>query len=244
MIISQYTIEQTVTADSTLDFGDIEHQNAEIYESVEDGNYRQKEIIIDPLKSSPLHNTLFGTSGNEQRVGDTYSTGVKGGLDEYTKDISPDDLPHIDNYRAERQGIDIEASMGIFIVCALVIIIGKFLYDRNQVNSKVAREGGMRQKYRELIDGLISGSDGRLKILKETSDSIVLGYGVTGSITNYALIQTFKELSIEWRFESVVFGNHKYDWVFPEYKDQNEIGERITSDVEKYISNISNSSPF
>lgn len=125
---------------------------------------------------------------------------------------------------------------GIIIVI-VVIIIGKFLYDTNQQSSKIKKEGGMRNKYRELIEYLLSG-DSRSKIFHETTDSITLGLSNMGGSTLYVLTQAYGRLKVQWKVDSPLFGKHKLDWDFPEYGDQEKMVERILNDVEKYLQNV------
>lgn len=62
--------------------------------------------------------------------------------------------------------------MWIAIILVIVVfIIGKFLFDKNKQASKITMEGGMRNKYHELIEFLKAG-DSRSKIFQKTSDSI------------------------------------------------------------------------
>lgn len=133
--------------------------------------------------------------------------------------------------------------MTTFIIIIVLFIIGKFLYDKSQVDIKVGKEGGMRQKYKTLISHLLS-ADSNAKIIKESKDTIVIGNASAGGITNFGLIQTFNELTVQWRMESPIFGSHKLDWVFPEYGDQDKMIEKILNDLGKYQKNVIQSSPF
>jgi hypothetical protein len=133
--------------------------------------------------------------------------------------------------------------MTTFIIIVVAFVIGKFIYDKSQTNIKIGKEGGMRQKYKELIANLLT-SDKNAKIIKESNDTIIIGVASTGGITNFSLIQTFSELTIQWRMESPIYGKHNLEWSFPEYGDQNKMLERINSDLGKYQTNVIQSSPF
>jgi hypothetical protein len=123
------------------------------------------------------------------------------------------------------------------IVIIIVIITIKFFYDKSQQASKIAKEGGMRNKYRDLI-GYIIESDPKTKIFREDSDSITLGVSTIGGTTLFILTQTFGKLTVQWKVDSPVFGKHKMEWDFPEYGDPEKMIARIANDLSKYQSNI------
>jgi len=130
--------------------------------------------------------------------------------------------------------------MWIFlIVIVIVFIIGKFIYDKNQQSAKVTMEGGMRNKYRQLI-GFITSGDPKTKIFQETSDSISLGVSSISGSTLFILTQTFGKVTVQWKVESSVFGKHKMEWDFDEYLDQEKMIEKIVNDTSKYQSNLMN----
>lgn len=134
--------------------------------------------------------------------------------------------------------------MWITIILVLaVFIIGKFLYDRNQQASKITMEGGMKNKYRDLI-GLLMSGDSRSKIFEETSDSISFGISNMGGTTLFMLLQTFGKVTIQWKVDSPVFGKHKMEWEFPEYLDPEKMAERISNDTGKYQQNMMRSLGF
>ncbi|MFW6046615.1 MAG: hypothetical protein ACOCP4_02350 [Candidatus Woesearchaeota archaeon] len=131
----------------------------------------------------------------------------------------------------------------VIILIIVAFIIGKFLYDRNQQAAKITMEGGMRNKYRYLIEFFMSG-DSRTKIYQETSDSITMGISNMGGTTLFILTQTFGKVTVQWKVDSPVFGKHKMEWEFPEYGDQEKMAERIANDTGKYQQNIMNTMGF
>jgi hypothetical protein len=130
-----------------------------------------------------------------------------------------------------------------FIITIIVIIIAKFLYDKAQLNEKLGKEGGMRQKYKELISFLLS-IDENFKLAQASKDSIQITNISLGGVTTFELLQTFSKVSITWRFENEIFGKHKLHWEFPEYMDQTKMFENISSTLEKYQKNIVESNPL
>ncbi|MCC5921555.1 MAG: hypothetical protein LAT68_14120 [Cyclobacteriaceae bacterium] len=130
--------------------------------------------------------------------------------------------------------------MWTFIAIVILILVIKFVYDKNKQADKIRLEGGMRKKYRDLVDYFMS-QDPRTKILEESSDSITMGIANIGGKTLFILTQTFGEVSIQWKLESPVFGRHKLEWDFPEYADHFKIIQKIESDIGKYQQNVMNS---
>lgn len=133
--------------------------------------------------------------------------------------------------------------MWTFIIIVIVLIVGKFLYDRNQQSVQIGRQGGMSNKYRTLIAHLMGGHS-NTKIFQETSDSLSLGVSNAGGSTIFRLLQTFGKVTVSWEMSSPLFGKHKLEWSFPEFMDQNEMFERIGNDMVKYQENAMQTSPF
>lgn len=125
------------------------------------------------------------------------------------------------------------------VLFIIVFIIGKFFYERHKQAAKIALEGGMRSKYRHLIELLLSG-DSMSKIYQETSDSITLGVSKIGGTTLFVLTQTFGNVTVQWKVDSPIFGKHKMEWNFPEYADQEKMVERIINDSGKFQENLLN----
>ena len=127
----------------------------------------------------------------------------------------------------------------ILFIALIVYIIGKFLYDKYQQSTKIAMQGGMRNKYHELIGFLMKG-DSRIKIYQETSDSITLGISGIGGSSLFILIQTFSQVKVQWKVESPLYGKHKLEWNFREYDDQTKMAEIILNDTSEYQQNLMN----
>lgn len=132
---------------------------------------------------------------------------------------------------------------GIIAVLIIALVIGKFLHDRNEQNISIAKEGGMLNKYKILIDHFMRG-DSRTKIYKITSDYVSLGSSSIGGSTMFFLLQSFGKISIEWKSESEIFGKHNLEWNFNEYEEQEEMIERIENDLVKYQQDVMTSREF
>ncbi len=127
--------------------------------------------------------------------------------------------------------------MWIVIGIVVLIIVVKFIYDSNQQQVAVQKQGGMTNKYAILISHIMAG-DPRTKITRITGDSVDIVLSTVGGATAFFLTQTFGKLTVQWKVQSPIYGNHKLEWDFPEFLDQEKMIERITNDVEKYQMNV------
>lgn len=122
----------------------------------------------------------------------------------------------------------------------IIIVIGvliKFFYDKSQQVQKVAKEGGMKHKYRVLLNLLLNGHP-NAKIFQVTADSVLLGMHSSGGTTLYRLLQTFGKVTITWTIDSPVYGKHKLEWDFDEYLDQEKMLEKVMNDLKQYQINV------
>lgn len=122
----------------------------------------------------------------------------------------------------------------IIIIIAFIAI--RFFVDMNKQKDHVAKQGGMRHKYRVLINELLS-QDARCKIYQETTTFISLGVSGVGGSTMFFLQQTFGKITIQWKVNSPMFGKHQLEWVFDEFGDQEKMLLKINNDVEAYSAN-------
>lgn len=121
----------------------------------------------------------------------------------------------------------------------IVAMVGLFLFIKKTGEQaiQVDKEGGMRNKYRELIHILLS-EDTRSVIFKETSISVTLGLANSGGTSLFILTQCYGELHVEWQVKSPVFGNHDLEWKFDQYANQEEMAGKILHDATKYQQNV------
>jgi hypothetical protein len=127
--------------------------------------------------------------------------------------------------------------MWTFIGIVVLIVIIKFVYDSSQQKEAVQKQGGMTNKYATLIAHIMAG-DPRTKITRITSDSVDIVLSNVGGATAFFLTQTFGKLTVQWKVQSPIYGNHKLEWDFPEFLDQDKMIERITNDVGQYQMNV------
>ena len=80
--------------------------------------------------------------------------------------------------------------------------------------------------------------DPRVRIIKETSNSIDLGMVNAGGASSFFLTQTYGNLTVQWKIQSPIYGKHEMEWDFPEYLDQQKMIERLNNDLGKYQMNV------
>lgn len=125
----------------------------------------------------------------------------------------------------------------IIIIGIVLIIIIKFTSDNNKQASAVAKQGGMRNKYKRLVDFALEGQE-HSHIVREDGTSIVVGCSSNGGSTYIEIVQCFGDVVIRWCSNSIVMGTHKLEWKFNEFYDQDKIVEKINHDIEVYMANV------
>ena len=130
--------------------------------------------------------------------------------------------------------------MGVIILVIVVFLVAQFFISRNQKQNMIARQGGMRTKYRDLIINLLS-LNSTSRIVEEGKDYITIrATGATGYV-DFELLQNANYLSVKWISVNTVFGKHSMKWEFPEYSNQDKMVERIEYDTSQYTRNVFNS---
>lgn len=125
----------------------------------------------------------------------------------------------------------------ILIGIIVVIMIIRFAKDSYRQSDKVTKEGGMREKYSTIVNWVLK-SHPDAKVSNETNTAIMVGVkGVSGT-TIFDIVQTFGTVTIQYKINNVVMGNHKLEWSFPEYDNQNEMIRKMENDISKYYENV------
>ena len=127
--------------------------------------------------------------------------------------------------------------MWTLIIAIVIFIVIKFAYDSSKQSIKVAKEGGIKHKYRELIHEMM-GDDPSIRIFHQSNTSITLGKSSPGGKTVFHLAQTFGKVTIQWKTESPFYGNHQLEWDFPEYGDQQSMARVMENDLLAYQTNV------
>ena len=124
-----------------------------------------------------------------------------------------------------------------FIIFVIGFIIVKFASDSNKQATEVTKQGGMKTKYRTLINYLVN-SDPKARILNEGVAFISIGSSSIGGTTIFDILQTFGSVTIQWKVNSPVWGKHNLEWSFNEFADQNDMIEKIENDLSQYQANV------
>ena len=91
----------------------------------------------------------------------------------------------------------------IIIIAIVIVVLIKFIRDSNKQANAVAKQGGMKIKYRTLINYILS-SDPKCRIIQETATFISVGVsGISGS-TVFFIQQTFGSVTIQYKVGTVV----------------------------------------
>ncbi len=125
----------------------------------------------------------------------------------------------------------------IILIVAAVIIIVKVTSEVKENADKVTAQGGMRVKYRTLVNYALN-SDYKARIIRESVNCIDIGATSGGGQVLICITHASNVVIIEWRVENPIFGKHKLNWKFDEFMDQQKMIEKIENDLGIYQSNI------
>lgn len=113
------------------------------------------------------------------------------------------------------------------------IIIFFFLKDRDKMlASQIDRHGGMKQKYSELIEWLITEPDAR--IIKVARDHIQISVVMQTTATHFLITETFGCVEVEWQAKLGIMGSHKKKWKFDSATSNLQMIEKIGTDLNEY----------
>lgn len=126
--------------------------------------------------------------------------------------------------------------MWIILIIVLFFIV-QFFISKNQKSNQIEREGGMRNKYRRLIE-LIMALHPSTRVIQECSDYLTIRASNSGGIVEMSLIQNAHNLVVKWKTESSIFGLHKMKWEFYEFDNQDQMMNRINIDTTSYLKNV------
>ena len=126
--------------------------------------------------------------------------------------------------------------MGTFILFAIILIVIILLFfakDYYKDYKKMERNGGIRKKYKVLIDYFIE-FDPEMIVLKETNMYCFLGaQHYKGSLT-FRFQHTFDKININFTMNHNYLGVHKLEWVFHENMPQEDMIYHIEREIKQY----------
>ncbi|EKF56865.1 hypothetical protein I215_01585 [Galbibacter marinus] len=121
----------------------------------------------------------------------------------------------------------------IWVITVLAIIAFLFFKDKGEENKRIAKQGGVKQKYGILINYILS-SHPQMEVQKLNTDSITMAVIEPGVRTEFSIRHGFESVSVFWRHYSAGFGNHRLNWTFPEFQSQEEMINEIEGDIAAY----------
>ena len=124
----------------------------------------------------------------------------------------------------------------IVIISFLVLIIGKFLWDRAKMERKILREGEMRKKYEPFIN-LILQQDKEARVVNEKPSDISIVLTTMSGRVIINILATFRSVTVTWLLDSYLLGNHKLMWEFDKDEDQEYMFERMNKEINVYMEN-------
>jgi len=127
--------------------------------------------------------------------------------------------------------------MWLLIILIAFALVVPFFFDLRKQKKQIKREGGMTNKYRVLVHGLLNG-DPDTKIHEVKDDHITLGLITQSGSTTFFILQSFGKVTIQWRLKNLIYGNHELQWIFHEFDDQNRMLARIENDLVIYQDNV------
>ena len=125
----------------------------------------------------------------------------------------------------------------IIVLVIIGIVIYFFLRDRDKMlENQVDNFGGMKNKYSLLIEWLTS--DPKARVTKMTRDHIEISCIYPSSVTKFLITENFSSVEVDWISNLGVMGNHKLNWSFPNNTNQEQIIEKIGTDLQNYENRI------
>lgn len=127
--------------------------------------------------------------------------------------------------------------MWTVIILVVLLILGKFFWDRHKMEQAIKKKGGMKVVYGGLISRLLE-THPKCKIFHEKPTYISLGVADAFTVTLFELIPTFGSVSVTYNVSSNFFGKHKLQWEFDDKEDPDFMIDKIETDIESYLQNI------
>jgi Asp/Glu/hydantoin racemase len=90
----------------------------------------------------------------------------------------------------------------IFLILIGIIIVIKFASDSSGDTDKIVKEGGMRVKYKTLIDNFVDPESG-LKIIKETNKYVCVGMNNAAGSLAFHFQHTFSVINVTYELKNV-----------------------------------------
>ena len=124
----------------------------------------------------------------------------------------------------------------LLIIFIVGVVIFFFLKDRNKMlETQIDLEGGIINKYSKIVQVLTN--DRNAKITKTKRDFIEITYKLSSTSTVFQILEVFGGVEIKWLNDFGVLGKHNLNWFFKHPIQEEEILEKIMSDIKTYEKN-------
>ncbi len=127
--------------------------------------------------------------------------------------------------------------MWIVIISIIVLVLGKFLFDKYSMEISLRRKGGMKVVYAELISLLLAQHPAS-KIFNESASYISLGVADTFTVTLFELVAAFRSVIVVYKVRSKFYGDHRLEWTFPDSDDPEFMVFKMQNDIKSYIEKV------
>jgi hypothetical protein len=124
-------------------------------------------------------------------------------------------------------------TFGLVIIILFGISLFYFFRDRDKMlSSKVDSYGGMRVKYKTIIEALLK--DPQARVTKEERDMIIISLKSPNTMTSFVIIQNFYDVEIVWNADLAHLGKYHHKWVYNAATNQ----DLILKDIRNHIFQI------
>lgn len=128
----------------------------------------------------------------------------------------------------------------VIIIIIIIFIIVKFLLDWNKQSSNLKTEGGVKTKYSHLIELIQSNSNP--KIFQSDLDTYLFGWVTPNADNRFRITETFGFVTVKWQFKGRIIFKNKIielskEWKFPETANQQEMGEKVLTEMTEIFNN-------
>ncbi len=127
------------------------------------------------------------------------------------------------------------------VVVVILVIVGflifSFAKDYVSESDKIAKEGGIYNKYKTLIDYFLDPEFG-MKVIKKTNKYICVGMNNNAGRIVFHFQHTFNQINVTFEMKNIFLGDHKLNWDFPETMPQTDMIWHIENRTRQYMDNL------
>ena len=122
----------------------------------------------------------------------------------------------------------------IYIILIIVVILLFFFSASQKDKREIKSKGGLHEKYKELIEYILIG-DLNANIIKNNDREIRITAGGPTTNIRYIILWSFNTITIEYTIDSISTGHRKFELVFNDKKDQEEMYTELLLKIENLL---------